>query len=379
MEVGMAPLNPWRLFVFDLSSGTVLGELEDVRDLRLNYGLSKNPTLGFSTGYEHWLTDELVGLPGIDPYRGILAYRGSSLQFAGPVLASDENASTNGNETASISAVGAGWRLSKRIADKAGNAGRSEAGISFSLTDRGQIAKGLIDYTNSNDGNSWIRAATGDQAASSSIEISKEETLVSVSQFIDKLSNSLDGFDWVITPDFTTDGTGLVLGRFKSAPTYGSDKSSSVVFEYGIGRYNVESASRKRTIEGLINKASYPASGQNPFTVSATASESIGAIGVFEEPITGDLIDQTLRQKLVDLHIAIRKQPRVLYEFVPFRSDAGGPVPQPFVDYDLGDRVSTRAFWGGKTRLEAVMRIYGMEIEIGNDQSEKVKLDLYQE
>lgn len=374
----MAPLNPWRLFVFDLSSGTVLGELEDVRDLRMSFGLSKNPTLGFSTGYKHWLTDELVGLPGTDPYRGILAYRGSSLQFAGPILGSDESANPNGDEVASISAVGAGWRLSKRIADKAGNSGRSEAGLTFGLTDRGQIAKSLIDFTNTSDGNSWIRAATGDQATSSSIEITKEETLVSVAQFIDKLGNSLDGFDWVITPDFTTDATGLVLGRFKSAPAYGSDLSGSVVFEYGIGRYNVESASRKRTIEGLINKASYPASGQNPFLVSASAAESIGPLGVFEEAITGDLIDPTLRQKLVDLHIAIRKQARVLYEFVPFRSDAGGPVPQPFVDYNLGDRVSTRAYWGGKTRLEASMRIYGLEVEL-NNQAEKVKLDLYQE
>ena len=373
----MASLNPWRLFVFNLSTGAIIGELEDVRDLRMSFSLSKHPTLGFATGYKHWLTDELVGLPGTDPYRGILAYRGSSLQFAGPVLATDESASAGGQELATISAIGAGWRLSKRISYSSAGAGRTEDGLTFALIDRGLLSAQLIQNSNTIDGNSWIRAANGDQTASSSIAIVKEEPMMPISQFIDKLGNSLDGFDWVITPAFTTDGTGLVLGNYKSAPNYGTDRRDSVVFEYGIGRFNVESAGRKRSIEGLLNKASYAASGQNPYLSEALAPDMIGAIGVFEEAISGDLLDPTLRQKLVDLHVAIRRKARVLYEFVPFRSDQAGPVPAPFVDYNIGDTVSTRAAWGDKVRLEAAMRIYGMDIEISNDKSERVKLDLY--
>lgn len=373
----------WRVYVFDLAEGKLLGELEDVRDLRMTYSLSKNPTLGFTTGYGHHLTDELVGYPGTDTYRGLLAYRWEPasedyvLRFAGPVLATDEQANQGIDGLVSVSAVGAGWRLTKRIADNDAGAGRTNAGLTFVKTDRAQIAAGLISTTNTKDGNSWIRAAEEDQATSSMIAITREEPMQSVAQLIDKLSNSLDGFDWVIDPVFTTDGTGLVLGRFRSAPNLGSDKTGSVRFDYGVGRFNVETVARKRTIETMANTVSFPAVDQRPFLISHNAPEMIAQLGVFEEVISGgDILDPTLRRKLVKLHTAIRRRARLLYEFVPVRSDLG-PVPVPFTDYDLGDRVATRAAWGGRVRLEAGMRIYGFDIEVGNDGVERVKLDLY--
>ena len=372
----------WRLYIFDLSSAEVIGELIDVRDLHLNFSLSKNPTMGFTTGYGHWLADEIVGSPTQDPYRGILAYRLNpiseeyDLQFAGPILATDEQANQSTEPLISVTATGAGWRLSKRIADNTSGAGRTEAGMSFASVDRAKLAAQLIRTTNTKDGNSWIRALDSDQQPGSLLKVDKEESFQPVAQLIDKLSGTLDGFDWHIEPDFTTDAAGLILGRFKSAPIIGTDKSASVVFDYGIGRFNTESVARKRSIESIMNKGSYPSAGQSPYAITAQADESIGKLGIFEETISGDLTDASLRRKMVQLHVALRRQARQLYEFVPFRSDTGN-VPVPFVDYNIGDRVGARAAWAEKTRLEASMRIYGINISVDNAGAERVTLDLY--
>lgn len=385
-----------RCFLHDWE-GRTLGELNGIRNRRLSVGLNRSPSFVFDLPLlDHPLADELFEAADAllsrsieTDYRIVSVYRQnpyteeSALVFAGPVILARDGAADGEEATATFTCAGPFWRLGTRIADNDSGDGRSEAGLSITGP-RGQIAAQLIRDTNAIDGNSWLRAPDSGIGDTDEVEIANWGGFRTVAQAITDLSgeNSMSGFDWAVVPRLDTDGEGLVLGEWTCAPLIGADLTSSTIFEYGIGRNNVTSAYRSRSLEALANVIDHVSSGNRPYVVTERDAASILRLGVFESVADGDLIDAGLRESWVKLNKTLRTKPRRLFEITPERSDLAstvGSVPIPLIDYAPGDRVRARIFYANRLRWDVAVRIYSIEISWSDNGEETADLGLYLE
>lgn len=376
--------------------GSTIGELLTSSNRRLSLGLNRISTLSFDVALDaSQLSEELVETALDRPstyidtdYRFVSVYRSNpytendDLIFIGPIIAVQDGASESEMASASITCVDPWWLMDKRIANNSLNAGRQETGLSFTDQQRGAIAKTLIDNSNAIDGNSFIRASSGDQAATDVVTINNWGGYISIAKAIDDLSGgaSVDGFDWEISPDLDNDSNGLILGRFKSAPLLGADKTDECIFEYGVGRNNVRSAMRTKSLEFWGNRFTHLSPDNSTYAVSQNNFESnLKFGGWFDEIVEGDLIDLNLRQEWVRLNSQVRSVPRRLYEIKPERTDtveAPGRIPIPLIDYKCGDLVSARAFWADRLRFDVAIRVYGIDLDWADDGEEVSTLTL---
>lgn len=387
-----------RLYLHDWD-GEAIGEIIGARNRQLDFGLNKSPSFTFELPFSAPIIEALIEgaevsitAPVESDYRLVSVYRynpytnAQVLLFIGPVLMARDGGGED-EATASFTCVGPYWRLTKRFIDNVGTgSGRGEPGISIS-GERGSIAAQIIEASNDNVGNTWIRAASGDQESTDIITINEWGGYQRISDGIEQLSgaSSVSGFDWEIEPDLDTDSKGLVLGRFKSAPLIGSDKANNgqVLFEYGLGRNNCTQVYRNRTLEYFANSVTHTLAGNSPYTVTALEPLSTFYAGTFEEVVDGDLFDTGLRQEWVDLNKVIRSRPRRLYEITPERSDLEATlnrVPIPMLDYKPGDLVRSRAVYGAagnkRLRWDIAVRVYGIRINYSDAGEEVANLSL---
>jgi hypothetical protein len=393
VELGVGVL---RLFLHTWE-GEVLGELNGARNRRLTTGLNRSPSLSFDIplqdnplGEELFeAADALLSRPQETDFRIVSAYRLNpysqelELLFSGPILLARDGGTEGDEATASFTCAGPFWRMGTRIADNSSGDGRSEAGLTIS-GQRGRIAAQLIRDTNSLVGNSWLRAPEEGIEETDEVEIRNWGGFRSISQAINDLSGegSLGGFDWAVVPRIDTDSEGLALGDWICAPLIGADLTDSVVFEYGIGRNNLSSSFRSRSLENLANLVSHVSSGNQPYVVEESSPASIAKLGVFEAIADGDLIDVGLRQSWVELNNQLRSLPRRLFEASPQRSDLAstvGSIPIPMIDYGPGDRVRVRSYYGDRLRFDVGVRIYSIDISWSETGEEKAELGLYLE
>lgn len=377
--------------------GNVLGELVGMRNRRLSVGLNRTATLSFDMPLQdNPLTEELfesadAALSTLLPsdYRLVSVYRynpyteDKDLLFIGPVIIARDGAEGGEEATASFTAVSAFWRMTTRIADNANSHGRRESGLSVT-GERGQIAAQLIRDTNTIDGNSWLRAPDGGIDETDEVEINDWGGFRTIAQCISDLSgeSSVSGFDWAVIPKLDSDGDGLILGEFTVSPIIGQDLTSSIIFEYGIGRNNVRSAFRQRSLEGFANIINHVGSGLSPYVIQKTRPASILQSGAFEAVADGDLIDYGLRESWVELNKELRSRPRRLFEITPERSDllqTTGSNPIPLIDYAEGDRVRARIYYADRLRWDVALRIYSISINWSDQGEEKADLGLYLE
>lgn len=294
---------------------------------------------------------------------------------------------SNATNTSQIRKYTAAGILSSTISAWGTGSGQTRNATGFAVAkgaprDAITIASELITDSNTNDGNTWIRTASS-QGTSSSIYISKGTWggFKKISEAIDDLSAA---FEWKVTPKNTTDGTGLVLGEWYANSTLGSTKSAEITFEFNTGKNNATDYSIKRSLEGLLNQASYPAAETNPYSVVVSDGTDITEHGLIEEIITGSLISEDLRRKVAELYLLIRKNPRVLVEITPDRSDLSGPtnrrVSIPLLDYEPGDVVGLAIEDNGVERIPASeARIYDITVEVDAQGKEEAKINLYLE
>lgn len=377
--------------------GETLGELQGLRNRRLSVGLNRTASFSFDMPLlDNPLTEELfeaadASLSSLIPsdYRLVSIYRlnpyteSRELLFVGPIIVARDGAAGGEEATASFTAVSAYWRMSTRIADNSSSHGRRESGLSIS-GQRGQIAAQLIRDTNTISGNSWLRAPDSAIDETDEVEINNWGGFRTVAQCISDLSGegSVSGFDWAVVPKLETDGEGLVLGEFNVAPILGQDKTGSIIFEYGIGRNNLRSAFRSRSLENYANVVNHVGSGLTPYTIQETKPISILQAGTFETVADGDLIDYSLRESWVELNKELRSRPRRLFEITPERSDleeTAGSNPIPLIDYAEGDRVRARIYYADRLRWDVALRIYSIEINWSDQGEETADLGLYLE
>jgi hypothetical protein len=152
------------------------------------------------------------------------------------------------------------------------------------------------------------------------------------------------------------------------------------VLEYGTGAANAREYQWLIHNESIINQA-YALPPQFPDNVgnkiaTATASASIALRGLREEVIPTDLSDYTLRSQLATLHINLRKQPREQFIIQPAQAIGDGRVPEFLDDYNIGDMIRGRVQDQGILMLDAMVRMYGVNVSLSDEGQETVDLTL---
>jgi hypothetical protein len=352
------------------SSFTPQDEIKQFGSFQFTRSLNKLATLSFQVRIDNPLG---LSLSAADRY--VKAYRNNVLVFVGPIISAVETAERS-TQTIAITCADAGWTLSKRLAGKSGT------GTLFStVTDRAQIAKTLIDTTNT-EAATGITTANYAQTAGSAITY-KAGPYRKVLEAVQELGNALDGFDWRIHPvENWVNGalSGVNIGAIQMAPVIYAQKPNAV-FEYGPGtRSNVLSYSKARTRDGQANRVFHL--GNDPATPNTGNNSAAQTTwGLLEDVAQADITDATMRQKLVDEHVAVRGNPRDLISVTP-HIDPGvtGRLPLPFVDYDVGDEITFRAVANKVVRFSGALRVYAINVTVDQETGfERVTLTLEDE
>lgn len=243
-----------------------------------------------------------------------------------------------------------------------------------------QVARDAITNTNTIDGNSWVKNPS--IYGSSPYVVIDYGTWGGFKKISDIIEELAGNFEWKMVPIIENAGTSNVkFGTFETAEIMGTNKSSTVNFEYGTNRLNAKNYTIRKTIESLANKASYPAAGYVPYDISSTDSTSVSSVGLFEEVLSGSVVVPELRAELTQLSITLRKNPRILVEIQPIRSDQsdaiGGSVPIPLEDYEPGDIIGIKIIDNNNERIDGEARLYDIEINVDNNGKEEATLKLY--
>lgn len=355
----------WR-FVLTDSDYQPVGEVLNASSRAVGLSLGV-PSASFLLRMDNPLANQIITSDGY-----IKAYHDTSLEFFGPVISAEE-AGDNATQAIQVTAAGAIWGLTKRLS------GKSTGGASFTLTDRAQIAKQLIDTTNL-ENETGIRTgvlACNADSASTYTTGPYKPTL----DCITELGKVYLGFDWEVVPiePTTLSRKTAKIGDFHAQPVIGQPRTDAV-FEYGFGtRANVASYRVLTSRDTQANQVFHvPADGTTAPTVGID-NLSINEFGLMEDLAAADLTDVDLRQQLVNAHINVRKMPRRVVSFVPHLDNSTHRVPQFGTDFRVGDIVTARAKVLGSVRLDSQVRVYGVSISIDDLGMESVELTLVEE
>ena len=397
----------WSLIATD-RRGTPLGELRQVegRGWRksLNRGRSVRGTIRATNGLAGNIQQgDCTFVKAYDDRTGA-----EVLRHFGPVSNSNKSVDERGNGKIQWTSNGLEWRLLARLIGKTVQG--ASFGTSLALVDRGAVMQQIINALNRGDAASiWttkddtgIRAATADITPSVQGYFGPWQWYPAASAFA-ALSAGLDGTDYDIVPtEPTPDADGIQMGRLVAAPAIGQLRLNAA-FEYGAGRRNVKTFQIVTDSGAIANDVAHLPTGDNNTVqspIEKTDPESIAARGLHEAALTDPVLTDTLRTTLVQDHLNIRKVPRRVIDFAVIRDPdpISTPleerrVPRPFIDYDVGDIVPFRATElvevidaAGKVTgyvetktVDALFRIFTMDISIGDDGSEEIALTFVEE
>lgn len=272
------------------------------------------------------------------------------------------------------------WRLQRRLigmdVNGIGQGVGFTAGSPTGLVDIGAIIMFILGSLNTAF-NTGISAGT---YATSTTSYLGPVYAQNAGDIIQQLCNTLGGPDFAIIPNEPTGGAmpATTIGTLNVYNPLGSIFNNTV-FEYGTGQRNTATYDRILSKDGLANYLFSPPQGfpdvpaLGDTMVSAIDLTSVGAIGLYEDIVQGDVISQPLRQELCNEYLAIRGRARQQITFTP-------TVDCPLdygVDYDTGDVVVARAFVPGSGyRYNGYARIYGVDIAVDDNDAETPALTL---
>jgi hypothetical protein len=140
-----------------------------------------------------------------------------------------------------------------------------------------------------------------------------------------------------------------------------------VVFGYGWGPENISSITRQLDGSTVVNWL-LAIGGSATTPQPAKDDASMAAYGLVEEVVSlSDLTGQSANNSLgyyASAEVAIRSTPRQIYSFTPFNWHPEGSVPEPFVDYDIGDLVNLGVVSKPRINTKLNVRIFGMSFAI---------------
>lgn len=356
----------WKIVLTDLNY-VPLGEVRNADAQQYTFGLKKVPTVSFSVRADHPFAKTLY-----DGNCYVKAYKNSSLEFFGPVVAVEEVVS-HGSMSLVVNAAGVAWFLTKRLV------GTGPNGLQFdSLQDRAYLAQQMIAVT---EGMSPMGIAS-DPAWATSGSTTTYETgpYRPLGEAVNELANTLDGFDWEIKPTeptaFSRSGK---IGEFRASALLGTNRTEAI-FEFGVGRHSIVSYRMQLSRDVQANNIYFPAEG-NRAGLNVGDQDAINAFRQLDDTISVSITDPTMRLDLANEHLRIRKNPRRVITFEPHVVDRSMPgrVPEFITDYRIGDTIRGRAKTHDVARFDAEFRVYGATVTKDKNGMESVGLILVEE
>jgi hypothetical protein len=359
-----------------LAYDTAVGEVLNARNLNVQLPLSKASTAGFSIRMDHPLADKLLSANA-----SVRIFRDSIPVFGGIVLSSELVAERE-NGTVAVNCIDPSWLLTKSFSDYEGDAGSvynegayGAMGISYSLIARAN-ATGWIPIA-------VLGSAASDPLLSQPTMTYKSRPFVPVMQQIQELADS-DGFTWRVRAE----GVGIgALGGFithhgtwnNADAVYGTINTSEAIFEWGMGRKNLQGfrhvVSRENQANGVWNIVG---DANNPYQppVVGQSTTSVSTWGIMSELVQSEVLDTALRQQLVDEHVAVRKFPRQTIEVTPNLTRDAEMAPRYMLDYDVGTTVKLRIGYNGAVRVNSEAMIWQIGFNVDDNGVERQTLTL---
>jgi hypothetical protein len=113
------------------------------------------------------------------------------------------------------------------------------------------------------------------------------------------------------------------------------------------------------------------------FADDPTSQDSVGPLE--EQMALTDVGDRIVLSTYAAGEVLIRKDSRQIFAVTPFPFTKGSSVPEPFVDYDLGDRVYMRAILPPRVNVQNAagtgplgVRVFGMGVSIDDNGMERL-------
>ena len=375
----------------DLSN---IGELTQARDRQLSMVLNRSGSLSFSIPMNDELGAQIWPIES-----AIKAYRfgstGAQLVWSGYVNTIDEDVA---NERMTVNCVGWLDRLAKRILhrDKAYATIDDGAIVQDLLADvngnitTGEHASGTTsaqipgdNYTarwpagSSPNTPTWIKwggllpnegtgGATAYIAQTRSQNYARFQT--NIQQAIQALTDIENGCDFDIDPTART----LNVYRKKRRVL------DTVVFGFRFGPENVAQFNRQIDGSALANYglATGAASIAPGFYHDQASQDIYGPVQ--EVYALSDVTRAEILGAYANAEIVLKRVPRQIYTITPFRWTDENSVPEPFVNYRLGDQVRFVARSGTRVSINQQVRVFGIQVSIDAESNESLgQLQIY--
>lgn len=336
------------------AAGDSLGEFQNFRNLRFGKRLNNFGTCSFD-------------IPAIDPTVNSLTalriytvwiYRtdesGTTLVWAGEQALRKGELTDDGNNWVTI--VCYDWL--EQLEDR-----YTAALVTFEGIDAGQIAWELIDTSQSQPNGDF-----GITEGSIEATIERDRTYYNqnIKEALINLANVISGFDFEITNEKV----------FNIYSVMGTDKSDSIVLEYG---FNIKNVTITEDFTQPVNRAIVLGEATGETELSRVESDDVAAqtLNKVREGLLAEMSVSELNTLAEKGESMIRKYGTALItieqDLLPAGGD-GGPTPS-IDDFGLGDEIRLRV-QAGIYDIDSSYRIFEWEIEFDSANTEKLKLVL---
>lgn len=358
----------WTLVLSDLA-GVELGEITDAADRSVQRTLGGGGTGTFRVRNDHPLALDLI-----EGDRLVKFYEGTDLRLNGELATVEERISPDANSI--VCNVADGWWRAGGNGEPALLLGKTQAGQAYGTV---TVPVDRISIVNSiwTDYDVLDRIGLGlDAVGPTSLTYVGYPTpwyFKPIAEAVSEIGNAFDGYEFKIIPTELDNPTSPLLqtGTLYIRDTIGIEQAHTV-FELGYGSKSNVAGITRAVDRGKMANTAFALPPDHPLTaaVSATDAASIALRGDFEAVVENDLASADLRQRLVDEHVAVRKQPRQIITFEP-ALDTGYEFE---VDFDLGDTVPLRAKVDDEVRIDVAARIYRATFDIDANNNTRLSL-----
>lgn len=156
----------------------------------------------------------------------------------------------------------------------------------------------------------------------------------------------------------------MVLGQMNLKMVMGGVQRDEALFAKGYGPQNVEDYKRIVSSDGAANwMAALPSDDGLAVAyrdLTATPTNPV----VLQDVVQTDVVIAAMRAQIAQDHVTIRQHPREVITFDPLTNLTGSvPVLGTATggQYDIGDVVPFRVVKNGQTKINALMRVYGVQ------------------
>lgn len=380
LELFMKPAVDWRWYLANTANLELIGELDAAQSKKISVALNNPESATFSIN----TLEPVAGL--ITPVNtSLVAYRNSRLTWSGPVWTISEELPGNNVDVGCV-----GWFefLNHRLLKCGPSAPATmptttATAQTYANVDQTAIMAELTLRTiaDSPFANPTMRVGSvPNTVANGGARNITYQQFQNIGQAIIAMANVENGFD------FRVDPATLAFNMYYSqiAPDIPGNTlmgrgqhRNNTVFGYKWGPENIEKLAR--TIDS--SKMSNDAYALGQYGVGTQQEPgSISQYGKFTtEASLSDVVSNTILAAYAAAEVIVNSQPQVIYTFDVLPYHGIQDVPQPFVDYDVGDMVHLASRYGRMqipstdSTVALPVRMFAFDVEIDNEGVEHVK------